>query len=282
MALKQPYMVKTGIGVDHLTLRADPGEAFLVKHISSSNTTPAEFIRVTIDRVTLAYLMTYDNYCNQFWFSHINQIPFQLMRYLYDMKIFPGFPVSEGQEIRIEPILAADVDMKITYEIHDPDDISPDMPCGSNCKEYIFWNYGTNSSIVAVEESTLVDKCLTPKEFPDFPFGEVVPAKTKIELIAMLIGNRRLGEVSGGWLKWIKLLRGREVLFDEDRVGVYARYSETDFPFHRSDDIVRPFPQPLVFMPGEELNLEVTMDDQFGWAADQGLISFVEKVTKLE
>lgn len=282
MALKQPYMVKTGIDVDYLTLRADPGKAFLVKEIGSNNTDPAEFTKVTIDRVTLAYLMTYDGHCNQFWFSHIEKTPLQLMRYLYEMGIFPGFPIAEGQEMRIEPEGATGKNIKIIYEIHDPEDITPEMSCGTNCKEYVFWNYGTNSLEVATEASTLIDKCLTPKEFPDFPFGAVVPAKTQIELLAMLLGNRRLGEPSFDYVNWLKLLRGREVLFDEERVGIWAKYSETDFPFHRSDAVIRPFPEPLLFMPGDELNLQVTLGDTLPWEADQGLICFVEKVTKLE
>lgn len=284
MAIKQPYMVKTGISVTSLTLRADPGEAFLVKEIALSQTTPAEFTKVSIDRVTLAYLTAHSMHQNQFWFARDHLDKLQLMRYLYNAGIFPGFPIAEGQEMRVECVPSTSVNMKIIYEIHDPADITPEMPCGTNCKEYVFFNYGVNTLEIASGESQLIDSCLTPKEFPDFPFGDVVPAKTKIELIAMLLNRRRMGTKGFEHMSWLKLLRGREVLFDEDRRGVFAQVEQSDFPFHDTylKGVVQPFPEPLVFMPGEELNLEATAQASKTIAATKALMCFVEKVTKLE
>jgi len=284
MAIRQPYMVKTGRSVTYLTLRADPGEAHLVKEISLTDTDPAEFTKVSIDRVTLAYLTTGNQSQNQFWWARGYVDKIQLMRYLYNAGIFPGFPIAEGQEMRVECVPSTSVNMKIIYEIHEPGDISPEMPCGTNCKEYIFFNYGVNTLEIASAESQLIDLCLTPKEFPDFPFGEVVPAKTKIELIAMGILRRRMNDRGFEYVSFLKLLRGREVLFDEDRRGIYAEAEECDFPFHDRylDNVIQPFPEPLVFMPGEELNLEATAQDSKTIVAEKALLFFVEKVTKLE
>lgn len=284
MALKQPYMVKTGRSVTYLTLRADPGEAFLVKEIALTDTDPAEFTRVSIDRVTLAYLTTFNMSQNQFWWARGTVDKLQLMRHLYNAGIFPGFPIAEGQEMRVECVPSTSANMKIIYEVHEPADISPEMPCGTNCKEYIFFNYGVNTLEIASAQSQLINLSLTPKEFPDFPFGEVVPAKAKIELIAMGLLRRRMNEKGFEDVSWLKLLRGREVLFDEDRRGIFAEAEESDFPFHDRylKGVVQPFPEPLVFMPGEELNLEATAQDGKTIAAEKALIFFVEKVTKLE
>lgn len=284
MAMKQPYMVKTGIDASYLTLRADPGEAFLVKEIGLSLTDPAEFTKVSIDRVTLAYLTSHSLHQNQFWFARDAEDKLQLMRHLYNTGIFPGFPIAEGQEMRVECVPTTSVNMKIIYEVHEPGDISSDMPCGTNCKEYVFWNYGVNTKEIASAESQLINLCLTPKEFPDFPFGEVVPAKTKIELIAMLLNRRRMGTKGFEDVSWLKLLRGREVLFDEDRRGIYGRVEQSDFPFHDTymSGVVQPFPEPLVFMPGDELNLEATAQTGQTIAAEKALMCFVEKVTKLD
>lgn len=284
MAIKQPYMVKTGIDVDALTLRADPGEAFLVKEIGIEDTGPAEFTKVTVDRVTLAYLSTYQHSENQFWFSRDEGLIKNLMRHLFDLAVFPGFPVAEGQEMRIEADGEEGMNFKIVYETHDPADITPEMPCGSKAKEYIFWNYGTNTLEILAEASGMIDKCLTPKEFPDFPFGAVVPAKTKIELLALMLAGSRKSDGTCNRNTFMKLLRGREVLFDEDLRGLYAYHGHSDFPFHvqYTGIPINLFPEPLVFMPGDELNIEITRRPGCDLAAEKGFICFVQRVTKID
>lgn len=54
MAVQEPYMVKTKLGASDLTLKADAGEAFMVKDIQIYN--PASnYITINIDKVTVGY-----------------------------------------------------------------------------------------------------------------------------------------------------------------------------------------------------------------------------------
>jgi len=127
------------------------------------------------------------------------------------------------------------------------------------------------------------DKSLNPSEFPDFPFGAVVPAKTKIEIIGMLIGTHRKGVYFGDKCRYLKLSNGREVLFDSDRTGLYVAHGMNNYPFHAEnyERAATLFPTPLVFGPGDELIVNLSVGG-VALAADAGLICLIEKVTALE
>jgi hypothetical protein len=136
-------------------------------------------------------------------------------------------------------------------------------------KEYLHFNYGTNSAEIAIDGSGNFDKSLNPSEFPDFPFGAVVPAKTQIEIIGMLIGTHRKGVYFGDKCRYLKLSKGREVLFDSDRTGFYCAHGMNDYPFHAEN------------YPGDELIVNLSVGG-VALAADGGLICLIEKVTSLE
>jgi len=283
MALKQPYMVKTGLASDTLKLKADTGESFLVKAIEVDNLANVEFAKILIDRVTVAYLSVYDMYQNQFYFARDRSRFPNLMEYLFGLGLFAGFPVAEGQELTVDVTGATNKNSRIIYEIHDAGDILPTMPNGTESLEYTYWNYGTNSVEIAINSSGLIDKSLTPKEFPDFPFGEIVPAKTQIEILALLVGTHRIGVYVGDKYRYLKFMKGREVLFDEDRLGLYVAHGMGDFPFHSENYelIVNPFPAPVSFLPGDELNLSLSVGG-VALALDTGLFCLYEKVTRVE
>ena len=68
-----------------------------------------------------------------------------------------------------------------------------------------------------------------PTEYPDFPFGGIVPAGRKMELIGILASDLApAANVTGTatYTDYLKFMRGREVLFDEDHNGLlyYAPY----------------------------------------------------------
>ena len=282
MAIKEAFMVKTGMSVDTLSLKADPGEAFLIKEIGFDNLTNVEFAKLSIDRVTLGYLSAWDNKQNQFYFSREAAAFPNLMAHLYDKGIFKGFPVKEGQEFTLDIAGAATRNARIIYEVHDVADITDELQGATNGLEYLFWNYGTNSAEIALNGNGDFDKCLTPSEFPDFPFGDIVPAKTQIEIVGLLIGTHRKGVYFGDKLRYLKFSKGREVLFDEDRTGFYCAHGMNHFPFHAEfyerQSVL--FPTPLVFGPGDELVLNMSVGG-VALAADGGLICLIEKVTKI-
>lgn len=283
MAIKDPFMVKTKMSSDTLTLKADPGEAFIVEEINIDNLTNVEFAKLSIDRVTLAYFSAYDNKQNQFGFTRDAQAFPNLMRHLFDKGIFMGYPVKEGQELLLDVTGAANNNTRLTYSIHDPGDVTDELQNATGSKEYIFFNYGTNSAEITANGDGDFDECLTPVEFPDFPFGAVVPAKTQIEIIGLLIGTHRKGVYFGDKLRYLKMSKGREVLFDEDRTGFYVAHGMNNYPFHAEfyERIINLFPEPLVFGPGDELTLNMSVGG-VALAADGGLICLIQKVIKTE
>jgi hypothetical protein len=276
-------MQKTGWNVSTLSLKADPGEAFLVEEIKVATTDPVEFTKVLIDRVTVGYLSTFNIYTNQFWFSHdMAQFP-NLMRTLFNQGVFKGYPIAEGQEMVVDITGASSPYARINYQVLEPGDIKPDQENGSHAKEYLFFNYGTNSAAITDGNEGKIDKCLTPVEFPDFPFGALVPPKTEIDIVGILIGTYRKAVEFNNKFRWLKLMRGREVLFDEDRKGFYCAGGMLDYPFHAYGlgRWYNPLPEPLNFKAGDELTLMVTVGGG-DLAADASLICLIEKVRKVE
>ncbi|MBA7496180.1 hypothetical protein ES702_06778 [subsurface metagenome] len=283
MAIKEKFMVKTGMSVDTLSIKADPGEAFLVKEIGIDNLGNVEFAKLSIDRMTLAYLSAYDNKQNQFYFPRESAAFPNLMAHLLALGVFAGFPVKEGQEFTVDITGANTRNARIIYEVHDGEDITDEMQGATGSKEYVFFNYGTNKAEIGANANGDFDKCLTPAEFPDFPFGAIVPAKTQIEIMGLLIGTHRKGVYFGDKLRYLKFSKGREVMFDEDRTGFYCAHGMNYFPFHAEfyERTCVLFPEPLVFGPGDELILNMSVGG-VALAADGGLICLIQKVTKLE
>jgi len=282
MALKEPLMVKTAIGSDTLTLKADPGESFLIKEVNIDNLANVEFAKLSIDRVTIGYLSAYDNKQNQFWFAREAAAFKNLLGFLGDKGIFTGYPVKEGQEFKLDITGATNNNSRIIYEVYEAGDMKDDMENASGASSYLHFNYGTNSAEIAIDSDGNFDKSLTPSEFPDFPFGKVVPAKTQIEILGMLIGTHRKGVYFGDKCRYMKLSKGREVLFDEDMTGFYCAHGMNNFPFHAEyyERTINLFPVPLVFGPGDEVLFNLSVGG-VALAADGGLICLIEKITKL-
>jgi len=283
MAVKQPFMQKTGWNVSTLSLKPNPGEAFLVEEIKVAETSPTEFTKVLIDRVTVAYLSTFGITENQFWFSHdMAQVP-NLFRRLWNDGVFKGYPISEGQEMIIDITGSGSPYVRANYQILEPGDIKPDQENGSLSKEYLHFNYGTNSAQINAGAEGKIDKCLTPIEFPDFPFGAIVPPKTEIDILGICIGTFRKGVQFNQLFRWLKIIKGREVLFDPDRRGMYVSVGMLDYPFHAHGlgRWYNPLPATLTFSAGDELSLIISVDGG-NLLADASLICLVEKVRKIE
>jgi hypothetical protein len=282
MALKEALMVKTAMAGDTLTLEAAVGEAFLIKEINIDNVGVIEFARLSINRATVGYLSVYDNKQNQFWFASEAAAPPNLLTFLAEKEIFKGYPVMEGETFTLDITGGTNKNSRITYEVYEPGDISRAMQNAVGSKEYLHFNYGTNSAEIAIDSDGNIDKSLNPSEFPDFPFGSVVPAKTQIEILGMLIGTHRKGVYFGDKCRYLKISKGREVLFDTDRTGFYVAHGMNNYPFH-AENYERParlFPAPLIFGPGDELIINLSVGG-VALAADGGLICLIEKVTAL-
>jgi len=335
MALKQPFAIKTVLGTDAVQLKADSGEAFLIKDILIRGAT-ASYITARIEKSTVGYFRikgpygshqefrrghaqhshtirvddgsgvtvnhharirdtanvnrklmlaspddptgdVYDEVQALMWsgFHHNGT----LLAYLGERGIFKGFPIAEGQTFTIEGMLRSDSITMIIYEIYDPEDISAEQENGSLSKEYLFLNYGTCGANITAPGDDLYDTPVSPAEFPDFPFGKVVPAKYEIDIHGICGSPRCPGENDGTayiFTKFIKFVKEREVLFDEDRNGILFMHPSTKVDSgidqtaegftlignYSAYDNNPPlmFPVPLTFLPGDELNIYLTTE----------------------
>jgi len=197
---------------------------------------------------------------------------------------FTGYPVAEGETFLLETTQGADTILQVEYEIHTPDDINPTDPNGSQATTYTFMNYGTTGATIAAAGSTLYDVSTSPDEFPAFPFGKVVPAKMNAKIHAIFASDVTVyGSAATAYTRtaYLKLVKDRETLFDEDRNGLplfgalepfvagLTLIGEGFSLIHNNSDV--DFEQPLIFdtpleyTQGDELNIYLTT--QTGTAA---------------
>lgn len=360
MALKQPFALKTVIGTGVVELRADAGEAFLIKDIltrsAGSNYITARIEKSTVgyfrmkgpygshqefrrghaqhshtiriddgsgvavdhhsrlrdtanvNRDTLIGMMNaptgdvYDEVQALMW-SGFHRNP-TLLAFLGELGIFKGFPVAEGQTFSITGMGGSNSITMIVYEIYDPEDISAEQENGSRSTEYLFLNYGTSGAPITSPGDALYDTPVSPAEFPDFPFGKVVPSKYEIDLHGICGSPRCPGSNDGTdyiYTKWIKMVKEREVLFDEDRNGILFMHPSTNVEsnidqtaegfslignlsaYDNNPPLM--FPTPLLYLPGDELNIYLTTEGANGYgtiAADQQELCLIEKVRRVE
>ena len=359
MALKQPFALKTVIGATKPELKADTGEAFLIKDIFIWRAT-ASYITVRIEKSTIGYFRIKGPYGSHqefrrgasqhshtirvdggapgittrearirdtsnrnrnftlgindtlsadvqdeteaLMFSGYHHMP-TLLGYLGERGIFKGFPVAEGQTFTISGMERADSITLILYEIYEPGDISPEMENGSMSLEYFFLNYGNCTDNITTPGDALYNNPVSPAEFPDFPFGKVVPAKYEIDIYGICGSPRAPAENETGnyiYTKFIKLVKEREVLFDEDRDGILFMDNIIDnasqidrtadgyslignlSAYDNNPPLM--FPVPLTFFPGDELNIYLTTEGLGTYGTlepSEQEITLIEKVRRV-
>jgi hypothetical protein len=84
-------------------------------------------------------------------------------------------------------------------------------------------NYGHTGDAIAAAGTYLYDTSSSPDEFPAFPFGKTVPAKLNAKIHAMFASDVTIiGDATTKYVKtaYIKMVKDRETLFDEDRNGI--------------------------------------------------------------
>ncbi len=201
-----------------------------------------------------------------------------LLEYLFGKELFRGYPVAEGQTFALSGVNQANCIQMVEYEIHEGADMKMEMPNGSKSAEYFFINYGNAGGSIQATAANLLTTSKNPAEFPDFPFGKVVPANYEIDIVGILGSTFAPGENDGSdytYTKYIKMIRDREVLFDEDRNGLlFMSRSETAkadvdvvaegwsvIGNYTDEDAKEPFllPEPLTFRGGDELGLYVVV-----------------------
>ena len=227
-----------------------------------------------------------------------------LLQFLAKKGIFTGFPVAEGESFKITGVAKDKAKQCVIYEIHEAGDMKSDMINGSKSPSYVFLNYGNCTSSINKTGDSLYNLSISPAEFPSFPFGAVVPANHKIELLGICASPFAPKENDADhqiYMQFMKLIKDREVLFDEDRQGILFENRQGDRT-GQSDSIAEGmslignkseydpqdpfmFEEPLVFMPGDELGIYVTtvaVGNGQDIAIDEHEICLIERVTRLE
>lgn len=230
-----------------------------------------------------------------------------LLQYLLRLGLWTGFPVAEGETIKLTGVwatLKTDNRQVLVYEIHEAGDMTPQTPNGSKSLSYVFLNYGNCGATINKTGDTLYTTSLSPAEFPSFPFGTVVPAKTEIEILGICGSAFAASENDTDdyiYTRFLKFVKDREVLFDEDRNGILFENRQLDLT-HRVDSIAQGFSlignkseydlndpfmfnPPLKFVAGDELGIyltTVTDGEGQNMVVDKQEIALIERVTRLE
>jgi hypothetical protein len=283
MALKAANQIKTVIGAADLSLKADPGEAFLIKRIMV-DAASATFITLKIEKTTVGYFKVSATYGNHLAFPKgldtaiavTTLLTENLLALLLKKEIFKGYPVAEGETFILTGAAAATDIKTVVYDIMEPADIKSDQPNGSRANEYLLINYGNTGAAIDAAGDAMYDNPLNPVEFPSFPYGEDVPAKHQITLHGIAgaeAGVRNATPATAIYTQNLKLIKDRAVLFDEDRNGIPFDFSQVsgaagtkraggrsligDFS---TTDPRQPmfFDAPMLFDQGDELNVYVT------------------------
>ena len=191
----------------------------------------------------------------------------------------------------------------LLYEVADAGDHNPDDENGSKSAKYFFVNYGDPGGNVDSAGDKLLSNTRNPVEFPAFPFGADVPAKTRITLfgicgseVAVINSTPELAI----YTQYLKMVRERIVMFDDDRNGFPFNYANASgsagtyraggYSIIGNYDLNDPreplmFPEPLTFEAGEELNMYINVAepvDGSSIAQDYLVIGLIEIVERVE
>lgn len=275
--LKQVNCIKSALVSAGLTLQADVGESFLVKAIYAGRVTNDEYLTVKIDNYTVGYWRLKGKRGNHLGGVRLAYTAINLMRLLNERGLKFTYPVSEGQKLTLSAHTGIGT-FHVIYDRYSAGDITASMPNGTQSKIFSFIQYLKESSVLTASGDMSLDTALTPAEFPDFPAGKAVPAKMKIRLHG-IEGSPVADFVSGNngfYTTYLKMIREREVLLDEDRLGIpflgssaatgTADYDNTEsvigscgegagtaMDYEKSKPYW--FDPPLEFASGEELNI---------------------------
>lgn len=279
MALREALMVKSQKGPGIFALTPKTGESIVIKSIKvSDGASPHNFVTLKIDKTTVGYFKVGGVGGNHLHFP-LSDKQYNLLDELRLNNVFIGYPVAEGETFYIEGIDNDKAVVQVEYEVYDSADVKREQENGSASTSYLVVNYGIVTSNINRRGEYRLDYSLLPAEFPDFPFGVPVPAKTTIQIYAIGVLSPYIVSMVGTneiWADYLKLIRDRVVLFDEDRLGfsidgrgsvneagIYLGIGNSVIGFSSSEvkQGLLWFPEPLIFDAGEELFLNMVFNE---------------------
>jgi len=210
-----------------LTLQADPGESFLIKQVYVYTNVGDEYHVWRVDRKTVAVYRVLGKTGNHLGHPVTGKLHKNLMEFLTAHNVNVSIPVAEGQQFAITKGNQYS-HIVVVYDIYSAGDIRADMPNGSDSKEFTFVQYMDASTYPSASGDVELNTSLSPAEFPDFPCGKVVPARHSIDVLGLV--GCPVGDATDPTnyivSSYVKLVKDRETLFDEDRNGIPFRCSQ--------------------------------------------------------
>ncbi|MBA7483573.1 hypothetical protein ES707_19088 [subsurface metagenome] len=276
---------KTQLGNVDLELEAKTGEGLIIKNIMIFDPT-LDYITVSISKTTVGYFRVGGVLGSHLFFplgrafptpfaaagGYSNQTT--LLEYLYKLGLFTGYPVASGETFLITGAKKATSIQCVEYEVWEEADINSGMDNGSKSNTYLYVNYGRTPATINVTTDVILNTANNPAEFPDFPFGKIVPAGRNIELHGILASDVMPGTWNPNnrtYTQFLKFMQDKLFLFDSDRQGLLY-YSTAGVPHMTLDtigegtslggnlsdiDVKNPFrfDPPIIFSQGEELTI---------------------------
>jgi len=218
--LLQKSCTKTKLVTEGLTLQADIGESMRVRAIYTGGITDPSYLSAKIDNFTVAYYRVYGRRGNHLGCITPEVTGVNLMRQLVERGLKFAIPIAEGQKLTL-PVCTGSGYMVVLYDRYSAGDVKATEPNGTQSKTFSFIQYLDESAVLDASGDMPLDTALTPSEFPDFPAGKSVPPKMRIKchgIVGSPAANYASGD-NGFWTTYLKMIRDREVLFDEDRLG---------------------------------------------------------------
>jgi len=304
MALRDPNFSMTFDTGSSGEFKVPSDKSLLIEKLYSKDLgSTEEYLQLTVDRTTVGFFMIGGSRYGHLGYRRV-QDPEDVNILISMVKrgIFKGYPVASGQTFAWKTLKGNNTCVTIEGKLYDADDIKPDMENGTEAKSFVYVNYGKPSANPTGAGDVLVNTSLNPAEYPDFPFGGVVPAKSRITIYgvcANAVGRTSGSAANKAITEFIKFIKGREVLFDPLRKGLINKgsapssdgvdYTSGDTLFNFNSWLTgKPayyFENPLVFEAGEELNIYHTVSVVAGsmnLTADDLLIALIMKEEKLE
>lgn len=235
--LRQANCVKHEVTGTAFSLHADAGESFLIKSVIYADALTTAYPVFRVDRKTVGCYRGGAQSVQHLGGLVDGYFPMNLMDWLMSKGVNMSIPVAEGQTFTITRASNTGA-IVVIYDIFDAGDIRADMINGADSKEYNFIQYMTTAAGITTATDTLLSVSLSPAEFPDFPCGKVVPAKTSIDVLG--VAGMPYSKNAGGnktSIDFLKFIKDREILFDEDRDGI---------PFAAVDDTAGTTPRAIV------------------------------------
>ena len=234
MSLLNPLMVKNFEGVASVSLTPPSGKSLRVVDIVLFGLDQG--ITVKIEKTYVGFIAGGNNLLNvadsTSLESQYEQAGFAgsgrtLMRRLQEKGLPMMYPVAEGETFMLEGS-SASLAGYLVYQLYDAGDVKNTEINGSASDHYIFINYGRPTVSIAPGDYADIDYPLPPTPFPNFPFGSAVPSGKKILFHTLLINAWGYNSYAGSAdhitrVKYIKLIKDTESLFDRDMLGFYVQ-----------------------------------------------------------